>query len=420
MALPLRSEELTRSFERRRLSVASGDPLEELGDSFSGAVFVAQQDDGLYQLVYFRHGREDPSAVDPVVPFGEVVVDGLHRNYSSSTCTFNGHPFTGVEVQFDAEGWMWQARVIENGQDVDWFNFDCDGLLVFFRKRSFHAPESDLSVKLLAQSASWSSEGQVVSLAAHLDIDGVGVDGSFARGRHGYLASVWASPGYFRAIEEVDDQADLPVFAGLEALDGVPVGALEFWVGFGDRGLEIADWLIDSGALEEAKLLHIDLLDSQAQLAMERLRDSSTVSPSGVFVTPDKKISHVKLLESLCEWRRHSESKISIENLALRSVAELADSNLQWKNKSALYFDENFESIVGVQNWRLPSDELLQLAVDSPALRFVRWTREQDEQLISPLIEQRPDIEVYGSDIEPQRWDELVWTQLVSEGIVPK
>ena len=42
---------------------------------------------------------------------------------------------------------------------------------------------------------------------------------------------------------------------------------------------------------------------------MERLPPSVSVSPNGVFVTPAEKISNVELLESLCEWRRHSEAK---------------------------------------------------------------------------------------------------------------
>ena len=122
MTLVVRPDELSVPEKRIRLDQFDGSVVSVAGEVFSGIGYIPDKEESTFRAMRFVDGVPQSVVDDPVLP-DVPIVSARHPDYRSpenlSGGTFFGETFTGLEVQFNKNGSVWQARVIEEGRAVN-------------------------------------------------------------------------------------------------------------------------------------------------------------------------------------------------------------------------------------------------------------------------------------------------------------
>lgn len=419
MTLVVRPDELSVPEKRIRLDQFDGSVVSVAGEVFSGIGYIPDEEESTFRAMRFVDGVPQSVVDDPVLP-DVPIVSALHPDYRSpenlSGGTFFGETFTGLEVRFNKNGSVWQARIIEEGRRVNWYKFDKSGVVI---EHIVNARPADDTKELPAfqQSVRWSASGASIGSATAFWCGETTPAGNFGVDSEHRLSSVRFLSGYFDAIER---WKNLLIYPGLQDFDFLAeftpaVGA--FWLGLDDRADELVDQLLQHGSLEQVQLLHVENLSATGLAALRKLVDVGLPALGGLFTEPMPSI-HYPLIPFLCELKRRRGIGVSIHNLVFKTISALSDRDELSSHRSVAYFDNELNELIGIENLQFRSDGLLEFALKAPSLRFLRYQREAEGRQFERLLNERSDVVAYGPDVSNDQWLSLVSLQLRNEGLI--
>ena len=420
-----RPDSLSMPTRRLRLPLLDGEPVFVEGELFSGIGYVPGELDWSYRPVRIVDGVAQDELDDPL--FGDRLVFELEAqpDFTEGADTLNGERFNGLSIMFSNSDGVRTISFVGDGEPIDSYLFHDSGTVQSRRVRLDWEPRHHSNFGATFQSQAWSVDGTCRQVSTQFSFPESSTR-DHPNGRYSVSASgvvdVAFRGGYFELTEQFSAYLVLPYLRDFEFIDTLfstlETPAEKFRLTFGERSVELVEKLQSAGAFQDVKNLKVGASD-KAGLDVLCAAELPALQQLQVRMPSHSRDHLASFMTVLAFKRKRPDVEVHYESWGLYLSGEILTPRSQLSY--GLFFDDNFEDLIGVRRFGRDLSPLVDLIVESPSLRFVSFERDRDlegvEDLI-PRLKSRPEVIVYGPDVPRGDWPKIVWRQLIADGVV--